>query len=143
MTIGEKIKQKRIELNMSQDELAKKVGYKSRSSIQKIESARNLPLDKVEVMASALDCTPAYLMGWEDEDGNIKVETATVPKSGLTFEELSEAEFLYKLYANAKPEIRSAVDLLLRSQNQQENGVPHLVAEKPRAEVPHLKKNKD
>ena len=55
MTIGERIKRKRIELNMSQDELAKKVGYKSRSSIQKIEYARNLPLPKVEKMAVSED----------------------------------------------------------------------------------------
>ena len=68
MTVGERIKQKRIELNLSQDELAKKVGYKSRSSIQKIECARNLPLPKVELMARALGCTPAYLMGWEESE---------------------------------------------------------------------------
>ena len=69
MTIGERIKQRRIELDMSQDELAKKVGYKSRSSIQKIEAARNLPTTKIEIMANALDTTPSYLMGW---DGAIK-----------------------------------------------------------------------
>lgn len=51
---------------MSQDELAKKTGYKSRSSIQKIECARNLPLSKVEVMARALDCSPSVLMGWDE-----------------------------------------------------------------------------
>ena len=67
MTIGERIKNKRIELNLSQDELAKKVGYKSRSSINKIETARDLPLKKVSLMARALECTEAYLMGWEDE----------------------------------------------------------------------------
>lgn len=66
MTVGERIRQKRIELNMSQDELAKKTGYKSRSSIQKIECARNLPLSKVEVMARALDCSPSVLMGWDE-----------------------------------------------------------------------------
>ena len=66
MTVGERIRQKRIELNLSQDELAKKTGYKSRSSIQKIECARNLPLSKVEVMARALDCSPSVLMGWDE-----------------------------------------------------------------------------
>ena len=68
MTIGEKIKQKRIELNMSQDELAKKIGYKSRSSINKFETSRTLPLDKVELVAKALDCPPSYLMGWTEEE---------------------------------------------------------------------------
>ena len=68
MTVGEKIKQMRIELGLSQDDLAKRVGYKSRSSIQKIENARRLPLPKVEVMAKALECSPSYLMGWLDEE---------------------------------------------------------------------------
>lgn len=66
MTVGERIKQKRIELNLSQDELAKRVGYKSRSSIQKIECARSLPLSKVAIMATALECSPSQLMGWTD-----------------------------------------------------------------------------
>ena len=30
MSVGKRIRDKRIELNMTQDELAKKVGYKSR-----------------------------------------------------------------------------------------------------------------
>ena len=72
MTVGEKIKRIRTELNMSQDELAKKVGYKSRSSIQKIENARSLPLPKVSAMAKALNINPAYLMGW--------IDTPTLPE---------------------------------------------------------------
>lgn len=72
MTIGERIKSKRIELDMSQDELAKKCGYKSRSSIQKIESARDLPLRKVSLMARALGVTESYLMGWEDDEEDIE-----------------------------------------------------------------------
>lgn len=68
MEIGERIRQRRVELNMTQDELAKKVGYKSRSSIQKIESARTLPLKKVSLVAKALDCSPSSLMGWTDVD---------------------------------------------------------------------------
>ncbi len=65
MTVGEKIKQRRLELGLSQDELAKRCGYKSRSSVNKIELARDLPLRKIELMAKALDVTPGYLMGWE------------------------------------------------------------------------------
>lgn len=67
MNVGERIKQKRIEMNLTQDELAKKVGYKSRSSINKIELSRDLPLPKVEKVAKALDCSPSYLMGWETD----------------------------------------------------------------------------
>ena len=68
MTVGEKIKQKRIELGWSQEELAKRCGYKSRSSINKIELARDLPLKKIEIMANVLGVTPAYLMGWEGQE---------------------------------------------------------------------------
>ena len=72
MEIGDRIKYRRELLGMSQEELAHKVGYKSRSSINKIESdGRGLPQSKIVLFAKALETTPAYLMGWEyvsDED---------------------------------------------------------------------------
>lgn len=71
MTIGERIKERRIELGYTQDELAKKCGYKSRSSINKIELSRNLPLPKIEKMARALECTESYLMGWSKKEDEI------------------------------------------------------------------------
>lgn len=71
MTIGQRIKQRREQLGLTQDELAHKVGYASRSSINKIELSRDLPLRKVSKMASALDTSPSYLMGWTD-DPNMK-----------------------------------------------------------------------
>lgn len=75
MEIGDRIRAKREELNMSQDELARAVGYKSRSSINKIEvDGRGLPQDKIVAIARVLHVTPAYLMGWEDEHGNEIVE---------------------------------------------------------------------
>lgn len=66
-TIGERIKKRREDLGVSQEELAKKLGYKSRSSINKIESdARNLTQSKIKAIADALETTPSYIMGWED-----------------------------------------------------------------------------
>ena len=75
MTIGERIKQRRLELGYTQDELAKKCGYKSRSSINKIELSRALPLPKVTLMANALECSESYLMGWTEE--GFEFSTAT------------------------------------------------------------------
>lgn len=67
MDIGTRIKERREELGLSQDELARKLGYKSRSSINKIEtSANGLPQKKIAAIATALDTTPAYIMGWEE-----------------------------------------------------------------------------
>ena len=67
MTIGERIKTRREYLNISQDELAKKLGYKSRSSINKIELGINdITQSKIKAIADILETTPAYIMGWED-----------------------------------------------------------------------------
>lgn len=68
MDIGQRIKKKREELDMSQEELAKRAGYKSRSSINKIEiDGRGIPQSKILAIAKALDTTPAALMGWEED----------------------------------------------------------------------------
>ena len=67
MEIGERIRNRRIELGMTQDELAKRTGYASRSSVNKIEMARELPSRKIELFADALSCSPSYLMGWTDQ----------------------------------------------------------------------------
>jgi transcriptional regulator with XRE-family HTH domain len=68
MKIGDRIRYRREELEMSQDELARRLGYKSRSSINKIEKdASGLPQTKIVAIASALKTTPAYIMGWEEE----------------------------------------------------------------------------
>lgn len=67
MDIGQRIRMKREELGISQEELAVKAGYKSRSSINKIEKdGRGLPQSKILLIAKALDTTPGYLMGWEE-----------------------------------------------------------------------------
>lgn len=67
MEIGERIRQRREELGMTQDELARAAGYKSRSSINKIEvDGRGLPQNKIVDIAHALRVTPSYLMGWEE-----------------------------------------------------------------------------
>lgn len=68
MNIGSRIKHRRELLGMSQEELAKKVGYKSRSSVNKIEiDGRGLPQSKIVAFANALETTPAYLMGWDEQ----------------------------------------------------------------------------
>ena len=66
MDIYQRIRNRREELGMSQDDLAQKMGYKSLSSINKIEMGLNdISQSKVVAFAEALDTTPAYLMGWE------------------------------------------------------------------------------
>lgn len=68
-TIGNRIRSRREELGLSQEELGNKLGYKSRSSINKIElDQRNLTQSKIKAIADALNTTPAYIMGWAPEE---------------------------------------------------------------------------
>lgn len=72
MTIGERIQKRRTALGMTQDDLAAALGYRSRSSINKIEKdARNLTQKKIKAIADALQTTPGYIMGWADADPEV------------------------------------------------------------------------
>lgn len=85
MTIGERIKKRREELKMTQEELALKLGYASRSSLNKIESnERNLTQSKIKAIAEALYTTPGYIMGWDDEEEptNAIRTTGVIPIAG-------------------------------------------------------------
>lgn len=67
--IGTRIRMRRLELGITQSELANKMGYKSKAAICKVETGDdNLTTDRVKLFAEALDCTPSFLMGWEDKD---------------------------------------------------------------------------
>ena len=66
--IGLRIKMIREQLGMSQEELAHKIGYKSKSSINKIElGIQGLTQSKIKKIADALQTVPGDIMGWADE----------------------------------------------------------------------------
>lgn len=77
MTIGERIKARRIELGMSVEELGKRLG-KNRTTVYRYETGyiENLPIDILEPIAAVLNTTPAYLMGWEEKIQEDPVGTA-------------------------------------------------------------------
>lgn len=65
--LHERIKQRREELGMSQDELAKLLGYKTRSTIAKIEKGVNdIPQNKIKLFADALKTTTSWLLDIEE-----------------------------------------------------------------------------
>ena len=66
--LGQRIADLRKSLGMTQEELAHRIGYKSKSAVNKIElGGRDLPRKKIADIAHALGVSPAYLMGWEEE----------------------------------------------------------------------------
>lgn len=83
MSIGQRIKECRELLKMTQESLANKIGT-TKQTIYKYENdiITNIPPYKVELLAKALAISPAYLMGWIDNDaekGGGKVLTKPHP----------------------------------------------------------------
>ena len=83
MNSYEKIKTLRIQRKMSQETLAKLTGYSDRSTIAKIEKGKiDLSENKIIIFARALGTTPAYLMGWIEEDNSKETNALKIPVLG-------------------------------------------------------------
>ena len=100
-TIYERIRDLRTEHGMSQDDLAKAMGYSDRSMITKIEGGRvDISQKKIVAFAEILGTTPRYLM--DGDPVNEEIESAS-----------EDQKVLFRLARNAKPEaIRAAVAVL-------------------------------
>lgn len=110
--IGKRIKQLRLELNLTQEELAQKiVSVKGKSSIANYENGANLPSDEVKLkMCEIFNCSLDYLMCKSDirkSDEDIKKEFNSKyykETEGLTEEEIAEAIKFYKQIKYGKKE---------------------------------------
>lgn len=71
MLTGKRIKERRIALGLSADQLGDMVG-KNRATIYRYESSdiENFPLSVITLLASALNTSAAFLMGWTDDPSN-------------------------------------------------------------------------
>jgi transcriptional regulator with XRE-family HTH domain len=116
MTIGERIKKRRLELGLSADEVAEKLN-KNRATVYRYESSyiEKLPTTVLEPLSKALRTTPAYLMGWANESTEKRDDTiADIILQIRSDEELLE---LVKGICNLPKEQRSAVQTLLSAFN--------------------------
>lgn len=76
MTTGDRIRNRRLELGLTQEELAKKMGLAGKSTISKIESSGNeVSLKQVRKYAEALNCTVGYLLGMDATPSGHKVHS--------------------------------------------------------------------
>ena len=104
MTIGERIKQRRIDLGLSADDLANAIG-KNRATIYRYENGNieNLPITILEPLAKALHTTPADLLG------------RTLEKEPLKLSALEERIImkLRQLNSEAIEEIEDIIDVKL------------------------------
>ena len=67
MEMSQRIKERRLAMGYTQEELAEKLGLQ-KSAIAKYENGRveNIKRSIILKMANILECTPTYLMGWEE-----------------------------------------------------------------------------
>lgn len=98
MKIGQKIKQRRMELGWSQRELAKRMEYQNHSTVAKIEAGSvDIPQSKVVKFAEVLGVSIAYLMGWEEIEKNNNIIADVVVRMRTDDEFLSVVECLNSL----------------------------------------------
>ena len=103
MRIGERIKQRRLELGYTADALAKLLN-KNRATIYRYENGdiENMPIDVLEPLAKALNTTPAYLMGWQEAH-----KASTTSHSTQTEDYYLDAETAeYAEMLRTRPEMR-------------------------------------
>ncbi len=84
------IKKRRLEIGMTQAELAEAVGYADKTMISKIErGVVDLTQSKIMAIAEALKTTTRELMGWDEEPDE-------VPSYYLNDEAREMAEFMFR-----------------------------------------------
>lgn len=76
MTVGERIKFKRKEIGMTQEQLAIKTRT-TKQTIYKYENGivTNIPLDRLELIANGLGCSSAWLMGWTEKQNGQSIDS--------------------------------------------------------------------
>lgn len=68
---GTRIRDLRLLAGLSQEELGRRVGVQ-RAAINKYEkgTVSNIPIVTIERIASTLDVSPTYIVGWDGNEGN-------------------------------------------------------------------------
>ena len=120
MSKGKRIKQRRESIGLSQVDVADRIGV-SKQTLYKYENdiVTNIPSDKIEALAKALNTSPEYLMGWEDPSNESKIMmiggNARYLPVFAESDDIEKALELYKAYSDASPDVQSAIEILLKS----------------------------
>ena len=84
-TKGDRIRALRLSHGMTMEALGQKLGV-GKATIKKYENGiiENIPSDKIEALADALETTPAYIMGWnEPPDDRPHTKEARILAGGI------------------------------------------------------------
>lgn len=115
MTVGQRIREKRLEQGLTQTELALKMGYNGKTAVCMAErGGDNITTTKVEKFAKALGVSTKYLLFGDDDNIGHKINLDEIPLDAYEPEFVRQAIKFLQSYNQAIPEIRSAVDSLLK-----------------------------
>lgn len=105
MSIGDRVKECRIKLGYSAEQVAEKLGI-SPATEYRYENGdiSKMPAKLIAPLASFLSTTPQFLMGWTDEGA---------PDPGITLQE--DEKELVTAYRGAEPPIRRAALTMLKN----------------------------
>lgn len=116
--MGKRIKELRIKKGMTQEELGNIIGVK-KAAIQKYESGsvENLKRTSIAALSHALECSPTYLMGWEEEPKAFNSQDVTETKIKLIARKATDIpqedmDELIKTFENT-------LDIYLKARNKQ------------------------
>ena len=103
---GVRVRAARVAAGLTQFELARPMGYSTRSTISRIESGDNqVPMDRLDALAAALRTTPAYLLGQDGAAAEPAAPQAAAPE---------DDPFLQEFWRCAMSLRRDQQEMLLR-----------------------------
>lgn len=111
--MGIRIKQLRIEMGFTQEELAEKLGLNNKSSISQYENGYAIPEDDIKIlMTKILECSLDYLLGNSDIRNSDRLQ--------LSDEDIKFMKSIKKLDDTNKMIIRNTMEALLDKQEKDE-----------------------
>lgn len=118
MGMAERIKERRLALGLTQEDLGNRIGLQ-KSAIAKYENGRveNVKRSIIQRMAAALECTPSYLLGFEDDGYYYDPDTAEIAEQMRNSEEMS---MLFDEARDADPEDLKAIYNMLLALKRKE-----------------------
>lgn len=97
MDLATRVRQRREQLGLSQEDLAIRMGYSSRTSVNKIENGRPCSQKIIARLADALGVSIPYLMGWEEMQKKNDALADIIVELRTDVEFMSIVEAIYKM----------------------------------------------
>ena len=113
--MARKIKELRKEKGLTLEQVGNIVGV-GKSTVRKWETGMiaNMKRDKIAALAKALDTSPSYLMGWQEEQKKNDIQADIILRMRTDTDFMSVVETLYKLDKDKLQSINQMLNTLFK-----------------------------